>query len=64
MSLYIAAKAFPVADDFAAAKLAVFIASALAAIIGTAMLAAAQVHQDNARADQQRAERERGADRL
>ena len=64
MSLFIAAKAFPDADDFAAAKLAVFVASALAATIGTAMLAAAQVHQDHARADQQRGERERSADRL
>jgi Na+/H+ antiporter NhaA len=40
MSLYIAAKAFPVPEDFAAAKLAVFIASASAGAIGTAWLAA------------------------
>jgi NhaA family Na+:H+ antiporter len=41
MSLYIAAKAFPVPGDFAAAKLAVFIASGSAGAIGTAWLAAA-----------------------
>lgn len=39
MSLYIAAKAFPEASDFAAAKIAVFIASFLAACVGTALLA-------------------------
>jgi Na+:H+ antiporter, NhaA family len=38
MSLYIAAKAFPDADEFAAAKIAVFIASFLAAGLGTALL--------------------------
>jgi NhaA family Na+:H+ antiporter len=38
MSLYIAAKAFPVPADFAAAKLAVFIASLAAGMIGTALL--------------------------
>ena len=38
MSLYIAAKAFPAANDFAAAKIAVFIASFLAAVLGTALL--------------------------
>jgi NhaA family Na+:H+ antiporter len=36
--LYIAAKAFPDADEFAAAKIAVFIASFLAAGLGTALL--------------------------
>jgi Na+:H+ antiporter, NhaA family len=43
MSLYIAAKAFASEADFAAAKLAVFIASLLAAGLGTALLAAAKV---------------------
>jgi NhaA family Na+:H+ antiporter len=38
MSLYIAAKAFPAAEDFAAAKIAVFTASAVAAVVGTALL--------------------------
>ena len=38
MSLYIAAKAFPDADEFAAAKIAVFIASFLAAGLGAALL--------------------------
>jgi Na+:H+ antiporter, NhaA family len=40
MSLYIAAKAFSDAGDFAAAKLAVFIASLAAGVLGTALLAA------------------------
>ncbi len=38
MSLFIAAQAFPGAQAFAAAKIAVFAASILAAILGTAML--------------------------
>ncbi len=38
MSLYIAAKAFPQPADFAAAKIAVFIASFVAACVGTALL--------------------------
>ncbi len=38
MSLFIAGQAFPDAGDFAAAKIAVFIASVLAAVIGVAML--------------------------
>ncbi len=38
MSLFIAGQAFPGADDFAAAKVAVFAASVLAAIIGVAVL--------------------------
>jgi NhaA family Na+:H+ antiporter len=38
MSLYIAAKAFPAPEDFAAAKLAVFTASLVAAAFGTALL--------------------------
>lgn len=38
MSLFIAGQAFPVAGDFAAAKIAVFIASILAGAVGTAIL--------------------------
>jgi NhaA family Na+:H+ antiporter len=38
MSLFIAGQAFPVLDDFAAAKIAVFAASVLSAIIGVAVL--------------------------
>jgi NhaA family Na+:H+ antiporter len=38
MSLFIAGTAFPAADDFAAAKVAVFIASILSAVIGVAVL--------------------------
>ncbi len=38
MSLFIAGQAFPVAEDFAAAKIAVFAASVLAALVGTALL--------------------------
>jgi NhaA family Na+:H+ antiporter len=38
MSLFIAGQAFPVAADFAAAKIAVFTASVIAAIIGVAIL--------------------------
>jgi NhaA family Na+:H+ antiporter len=38
MSLFIAGQAFPVAADFAAAKIAVFAASVLSAIIGVAVL--------------------------
>jgi NhaA family Na+:H+ antiporter len=38
MSLFIAAQAFTAADDFAAAKIAVFTASIIAAIIGTVLL--------------------------
>lgn len=38
MSLYISGKAFSDPDDFAAAKIAVFIASTLAAVVGTAIL--------------------------
>jgi NhaA family Na+:H+ antiporter len=39
MSLFIAAEAFPLAADFAAAKMAVFAASAAAALAGVAILA-------------------------
>jgi NhaA family Na+:H+ antiporter len=38
MSLFIAAQAFPVAADFAAAKVAVFGASIVAALAGVAIL--------------------------
>jgi NhaA family Na+:H+ antiporter len=38
MSLFIAGQAFPVTHDFAAAKIAVFAASVLAAVIGVAIL--------------------------
>lgn len=38
MSLFIAGQAFPVAADFAVAKIAVFAASALSAVIGVAVL--------------------------
>jgi Na+:H+ antiporter, NhaA family len=38
MSLFIAGQAFPAASDFAAAKIAVFAASLLSAVIGTALL--------------------------
>jgi Na+:H+ antiporter, NhaA family len=43
MSLFIAAQAFPVANDFSAAKLAVFAASILSAAIGSALLWNARV---------------------
>jgi len=60
MSLYIADKAFPAAEDFAAAKLAVFIASLLAGAIGTTLLArsAPQIDQRDPRGDEERGERE------
>jgi NhaA family Na+:H+ antiporter len=38
MSLFIASEAFPIAEDFAAAKIAIFIASIMAGILGTAIL--------------------------
>jgi NhaA family Na+:H+ antiporter len=38
MSLFIASQAFPVATDFAAAKIAVFTASIVSALIGVAVL--------------------------
>jgi NhaA family Na+:H+ antiporter len=38
MSLFIAGQAFPMEADFAAAKIAVFAASLLAAVIGVALL--------------------------
>jgi NhaA family Na+:H+ antiporter len=39
MSLFISGQAFPVAEDFAAAKIAVFAASIVSALIGLALLA-------------------------
>jgi NhaA family Na+:H+ antiporter len=41
MSLFIAGQAFPVTVDFAAAKVAVFAASIVSAVIGLALLARA-----------------------
>ena len=38
MSLYIAGEAFPDQADFAAAKIAIFTASLLAGLVGTAVL--------------------------
>jgi NhaA family Na+:H+ antiporter len=38
MSLFIAGEAFPGASDFAAAKIAVFVSSAVAALLGTGWL--------------------------
>jgi NhaA family Na+:H+ antiporter len=38
MSLFIAGEAFPRASDFAAAKIAVFMSSAAAAMLGTGWL--------------------------
>jgi NhaA family Na+:H+ antiporter len=38
MSLFIAGQAFPLADDFAAAKVAVFTASTVSAVVGVALL--------------------------
>ncbi|HUG76078.1 MAG TPA: Na+/H+ antiporter NhaA [Burkholderiales bacterium] len=60
MSLYIAGKAFPDAAQFAAAKLAVFIASLLAGCLGAALLARSttQVDERDARRDEQRRNRE------
>jgi Na+:H+ antiporter, NhaA family len=60
MSLYLAGKAFPDPQDFAAAKLAVFAASLFAGAIGTTLLAtsAAQVDEHDAGGDEQRRERE------
>jgi NhaA family Na+:H+ antiporter len=59
MSLYIAHKAFADPADFAAAKLAVFLASLLAGAAGAALLASApQVDEHDAGGDQQRARAE------
>jgi NhaA family Na+:H+ antiporter len=38
MSLFIAGQAFPVEADFAAAKIAIFAASAVSAMLGVAIL--------------------------
>jgi NhaA family Na+:H+ antiporter len=49
MSLYIAHRAFPDAAEFSAAKIAVFIASAVAALLGTALLWRSQAPAEAAR---------------
>jgi NhaA family Na+:H+ antiporter len=46
MSLFIASQAFPVEEDFAAAKIAVFAASILAGVIGVAILWKRRVETD------------------
>ena len=51
MSLFIAGQAFPVAADFAAAKIAVFIASVLSAIAGLSILLAARVEDNEGKED-------------
>jgi NhaA family Na+:H+ antiporter len=51
MSLFIAGQAFPVQGDFAAAKIAVFAASVLAALIGVAVLWNAQRGEETRRVD-------------
>lgn len=48
MSLFIASEAFPNPDDFAAAKIAIFIASLVAGLIGTAILWPRTADQDQA----------------
>jgi NhaA family Na+:H+ antiporter len=48
MSLFIASEAFPNPADFAAAKIAIFIASLVAGLIGTAILWPRAVEQDQA----------------
>jgi len=66
MSLYIGAKAFPAAEDFAAVKLAVFIASLIAGAAGTAMLtrSAPKIDESDAGRDESRGEGEMRAERL
>jgi NhaA family Na+:H+ antiporter len=44
MSLFIAGEAFPLAGDFAVAKIAVFSASVLSSVLGVAMLSRAVPH--------------------
>jgi NhaA family Na+:H+ antiporter len=51
MSLFIAGQAFPVPADFDAAKIAVFAASVLSAVVGVAILLAAPA-SDNGIADE------------
>ncbi len=46
MSLFIAGQSFPAAEDFAAAKIAVFVASILSGLIGVALLWNAKTPQD------------------
>jgi NhaA family Na+:H+ antiporter len=50
MSLFIASEAFPKPSDFAAAKIAVFVASIVAAGIGTAMLWSPPANDGSSRA--------------
>ena len=66
MSLYIGAKAFPDPQTFAAVKLAVFIASLAAGVIGTALLilSAPKVHQRDAGGDEHGGGGEVRAERL
>ena len=52
MSLFIAAQAFPVASDFAAAKIAVFGASTLSAVIGVIVLWRARAPRAEAHSDE------------
>jgi NhaA family Na+:H+ antiporter len=47
MSLFIASQAFPTATDFAAAKIAVFVASIISALIGVAILWGARNRSDS-----------------
>jgi NhaA family Na+:H+ antiporter len=47
MSLFISAQAFPVADDFSAAKMAVFAGSILSALVGSAVLWSAAAGPDD-----------------
>jgi NhaA family Na+:H+ antiporter len=63
MSLYIAAKGLPAPEDFAAAKLAIFLASIAASAAGIALLvaSAAKVDERDARADRERGERKDAA---
>lgn len=51
MSLFIAGQAFPVASDFAAAKIAVFSASVLSAVIGVAVLWNAEKGRESGQQD-------------
>jgi NhaA family Na+:H+ antiporter len=52
MSLFIAGQAFPVGSDFAAAKIAVFVASVLSALIGVALLWTAPTAAARSRGDE------------
>jgi NhaA family Na+:H+ antiporter len=52
MSLFIAGQAFPVGSDFAAAKIAVFVASVLSALIGVVLLWTAPTAAARSRGDE------------